>query len=66
MRLHWCALDDPGGALGLKNRLMRPVKKMIDYETEPLSDSYWFVCLLACKLLLCVAQNAWFTLEHAS
>jgi len=40
MHLLWCALDDPGGALGLKNRLMRPVKKMIDYETEPLSDSY--------------------------
>ena len=22
MRLHWCALDDSGGALGLKNRLI--------------------------------------------
>ena len=37
MRLHWCALDDPGGALGLKNRLIRAVKKMIDlYSRSPL------------------------------
>ena len=40
MRLHWCALDDPGGALGLKNRLIRPVK-MINSTPATLILSYY-------------------------
>ena len=45
MRLHWCALDDPGGALGLKNRLIRAVKKMIDLYSRGSK-----MILLACDL----------------
>ena len=43
MRLHWCALDDPGGALGLKNRLINKRGHLVQTAAQPLSYSYSWI-----------------------
>ena len=58
MRLHWCALDDPGGALGLKNRLINKRGHLVQSGAATPSCTYLLRHCAACVFLTGVPSRA--------